>query len=67
MVISDGIPAVPQNRKLSEFLSMEQNSLNSVLNPSAEEKTSQNSVTWNKNRRRLSEFRSEPFHRRKQN
>ena len=38
MVISDGIPAVPRNKK----------SRNSVPNPSAEEKTSRNSVPWNK-------------------
>jgi hypothetical protein len=40
MAISDGIPAVPRNKK----------SRNSVPNPSAEEKTSRNSVPWNKNR-----------------
>ncbi len=50
MVNSDGIPAVPRNR----------NSRNSVPNPSAEEKTTRNSVPWNKNRRKLAEFRSEP-------
>ncbi len=36
MVISDGIPVVPRNR----------NCRNSVPNPSAEEKTSRNSVPW---------------------
>jgi hypothetical protein len=38
MCISDGIPAVLRNRKLSEFSS----------EPSTEEKTIQNSVPWNK-------------------
>ncbi len=38
MVISDGIPAVPRNRK----------SRNSVPNPSGEEKITRNSVPWNK-------------------
>jgi hypothetical protein len=51
MVISVGIPAVPRNR----------NSRNSVPNPSAEETTSRNSVPWNRNRSKLSEFPSEPF------
>ncbi len=50
MVNSDGIPAVPRNR----------NSRNSVPNPSAEENITRNSVPWNKNRRKLAEFRSEP-------
>ena len=40
MVISDGIPVVPRNRK----------SRNSVPSPSAEEKTTRNSVLWTKNR-----------------
>ncbi len=44
-VISDGIPAVPRNR----------NSRNSVPNPSAEEKTTRNSVPWIKNRSMLTE------------
>jgi Flp pilus assembly protein TadB len=60
MVISDGIPAVPRNRK----------SRNSVPNPSAEEITTRNSVPWNKkgkNGSKLSEFRSEPFRRRENN
>jgi hypothetical protein len=57
MVISGGIPAVPKNR----------NSRNSVLNPSAEEKTSRISVPWNKNRSKLSEIRSELFRRRENN
>ncbi len=51
MVISDGIPAVPRNRI----------SRNSVPNPSAEEKTSRNSVPGNRNRSKISEFPSEPF------
>ncbi len=46
MVISDGIPVVPRNRK----------SRNSVPNPSAEEKTTRNSVPWNKNRSNLPSF-----------
>ncbi len=36
-----------------------ENSWNSVLNYSAEEKNARNSVLWNKNRSKLSEFRSE--------
>jgi hypothetical protein len=51
MVISNGIPAVPRNRKPR----------NSVPNPFAEEKTTRNSVTLNKNRSELSEFPSEHF------
>jgi hypothetical protein len=38
MVISDVIPVVPRKRK----------SRNSVPNPSAEEKTTRNSILWNK-------------------
>ncbi len=38
LVISDGIPVVPRNRK----------SRNSVPNPSAEEKIARNSVPWSK-------------------
>ena len=38
---------------------IEANSRNSVLNYSAEEKTTRNSVPWNKNRRKPSEFRSQ--------
>jgi hypothetical protein len=53
MVISDGIPSVPRNRKPR----------NSVPNPSAEEKTTRNSVPQNKNSSKLSEFLSEPFRR----
>jgi hypothetical protein len=56
MVISDGIPAVPRNRKPR----------NSVPNPSAEEKTTRNSVPLNKNRSELSEFPSELQQKRKQ-
>jgi hypothetical protein len=51
MVISDGIPVVPRNRK----------SRNSVPNPSTEEKTTRNTVPWNKNRSKLPLFCSEPF------
>jgi hypothetical protein len=57
MDISDGIPAVPRNRK----------SRNSVPNPSTEEKTTRNSVPLNKNRSKLSEFPSEPFSGRENN
>ncbi len=112
MVISDGIPAVPQNRKFSEFRSepfsgrennsefrsldkilkqtlgihfrtfqqngkqlgipfrgteIEANSRNSLPSPSAEEKTTLNSVAWNKNGSKLSAFRSEPFRGRENN
>jgi hypothetical protein len=51
LVISHGILAVPRNRI----------SRNSVPNPSAEEKTSRNSVPRNRNRSKLSEVPSEPF------
>jgi hypothetical protein len=37
---------------------IEADSWNSVLNYSEEEKTTRNSVPWNKNRNELSEFRS---------
>ena len=57
MVNSDGIPVVPRNRK----------SRNSVPNPSAEEKTTRNSVPWNQNRCKFSEFRSKPFRGREHN
>jgi len=57
MVISVGIPAVPRNR----------NSRNSVPNPSAEEKTTRNSVPLNKKRSELSEFPSEHFSGRENN
>ncbi len=43
------------------------NSRNSVPKHSAEDKNAQNSVTWNKNRSKLSEFRSEPFRGRENN
>ena len=49
----------------SDFLSVdtkiEEYSQNSLPNPSAEEKTTRNSVPWKKYRSKLSEFRSEPF------
>jgi hypothetical protein len=40
---------------------IEANSHNSVPNHSAEENTTRNSVPWNQNRCKFSEFRSEPF------
>ncbi len=55
MVIFDRIPAVPRNR----------NSQNSVPNPSAEEKTTRNSVPWTKNRSKLSESLPEPLQRKR--
>ncbi len=57
MVISDGIPAVPRNSKPR----------NSVPNPSAEEKTTRNSVPLNRNRSELTEFPSEHFSGRENN
>jgi hypothetical protein len=57
MIISDGIPAVPRNRKPR----------NSVPNPSAEEKTTRNSVPLNKNRSEVSEFPSKHFSGRENN
>ncbi len=49
----------------SEFRSVETKieaySQNSLPNPSAEEKTTRNSVSWKKYRSKLSEFRFEPF------
>jgi hypothetical protein len=53
MVISDGIPAVPRNRK--------------PRNSVPKEKTTQNSVPLNKNRSELSEFPSEHFSGRENN
>ncbi len=44
-----------------------ENSCNSVTNHSAQEKNARNSVPWNKNRSKLSEYRSEPFRRRENN
>ncbi len=44
-----------------------ENSRNSVPNHSTEEKTTRNSVPWNKNRRKHLEFCSEPFRGRKNN
>ncbi len=43
------------------------NSRNSLAYPSSEEKTPWNSVAWNRNRSKLSEFRSEPFRGRENN
>jgi hypothetical protein len=57
MVISDGITAVPRNIKPR----------NSAPNPSAEKKTTRNSVPLNKNRSELSEFPSEHFNGRENN
>ncbi len=55
----------------SEFRSVVQkievNSHNSVPNPSAEENTTRNSVPWNQNRCKFSEFCSEPFRGREHN
>ncbi len=80
--ISDRIPVIPRNRKLSfrtlprerkqlwiRFCGtkIEVNSHNSVPNPSAEENTTQNSIQWIQNRSKLSEFRSKPFCGRKHN
>jgi hypothetical protein len=62
-----GIPfrTIPQRRKMLGILyhgtKIEANSRNSVLNHSAEEKTTRNSVSWNKNRSKHLEFCSEPF------
>jgi hypothetical protein len=57
MVIFDGIPAVPRNKKPR----------NSVPNPYAEDKTTLNSVPLNKKRSELSEFPSEHFSGRENN
>jgi hypothetical protein len=60
-----GIPfrTIPQRRKQLGIpfggTKIEENTWNSVPNHSAEEKPTRNSVPWNKNRSRLSEFRSE--------
>jgi hypothetical protein len=40
---------------------------NSVPNPFVEEKITQNSVLWNKNKSKLSKIRSEPFRGRENN
>jgi hypothetical protein len=57
MVISDGIPAVPRNRKFSEFRSgpFRGRENNSEFRP------------WNKNRSKFSEFLSKPFSGRENN
>ncbi len=57
LVCSGAIPAVPQNWKPR----------NSIMNHSTEEKKARNFVPWNKNRRKLSEFRSKPFRGRETN
>jgi hypothetical protein len=60
-----GIPFrnIPQRRKMLGILNhgtkMERNSRNSVLNHSGEKEPTRNSIPWNKNRSKLSEFRSE--------
>ncbi len=55
--------SIPQRKKMLGILyrgtKIEANSRNSVLNHSVEEKTTRNSVPWNKNRSKLLEFRSE--------
>ena len=59
---NSGIPfrTVPQRRKMLGILyhgtKIEANSRNFVRNHSAEEKTTRNSVPWNKNRSKLSEI-----------
>jgi hypothetical protein len=45
----------------------DKHSHNSVPNPSADENTTRNSVPWNQNRSKFSEFRSEPFRGRETN
>jgi hypothetical protein len=68
-----GIPfrTIPQRRKMLGILyhgtNIEANSRNSVLNHSAEEKTTRNPVSWNKNRSKHLEFCSEPFRGRENN
>jgi hypothetical protein len=62
-----GIPfrIVPQRRKILGILyhgtKLDANARNSVLNHSAEENTTRNSVPWNKNISKYLEFCSEPF------
>ncbi len=62
-----GIPfrTVPQRRKMLGILyhgtKLEANARNSVLNHSAEEKTTRNSVPWKKTVSKHLEFCSEPF------
>jgi hypothetical protein len=50
-----------RNRRNDWFVPAEENSRNSIPNHSAEEKKARNSVLWNKNRSKLSEFRSKQF------
>jgi hypothetical protein len=57
MAISEGILAVPRNRKHMEFLS----------EPFGGRETTRNSVPFNKNRSKLSGFPSEPFTGRENN
>jgi hypothetical protein len=70
---NSGIPfrTVPQRRKMLGILyhgtKLEANAQNSVLNHTAEEKTTRNSVPWNKNRSKHLEFCSEPFRGRDNN
>ncbi len=59
---------VRRNRRNNWFVPVEfrlfrgtENSRNSIPNFSAEEKNARNSVPWNENRKKLSEFRSQPF------
>ncbi len=60
-----------QNKWLfpTEFLLFRgtENSRNSVSNPSAKEKTTRNSIPWNRNRSKFSEFLSESFRGRENN
>ncbi len=68
-----GIPfrTLPRKRKQLGIpfrgTKIEVNFHNSVLNPSAEENTTRNSVPWNQNRCKFLEFRFEPFHGRERN
>jgi hypothetical protein len=71
MVIGIPFRTVPQRRKMRVILyhgsKLEANARNSVLNHSSEEKTTRNSVPWNKNISKYLESCSKPFHGRDNN
>ncbi len=71
MVIGFPFRTVPQRRKLLVILyhgtKLEANARNSVLSHSSEEKTTLNSIPWNKNISKYLESCSKPFHGRDNN
>jgi hypothetical protein len=57
----DGIDGTNGYFRRNSGCSADRKSRNSVPNPSAEEKTTRNSIPWNKNKSKLPLFCSEPF------